>query len=355
MRIAFVRRNWSPTGGAERYLVQLAEGLKNHGHEVHLLCESWGEEPSPFHYTVLIQAGKMQFAKPLLFADQVNEYFKKNSYDVTFSLERGIKADIYRAGDGVHMEWLRKRAEQNLYFSSWWGHLRNLINLKNGSLINLEERTFTAGITQWVIANSEMVKKDIRKHFPSFPEEKIWIIRNGINFEKFSNGNRAEGRKYLGLDEKTVLMLLVGSGRERKGHKQARLVEKKLEGKVKRFIADHVKDFPLEHLYAAADIFILPTIYDPCSNVVLEAMAAGLPVITTSDNGAAEYIEDGKQGFIVPHSYSVNLMVEKVKQLLSQELRQQMGQAAREKIREWTFERNINETLRLIYHTKENQ
>jgi UDP-glucose:(heptosyl)LPS alpha-1,3-glucosyltransferase len=148
MRIAFVRRNWTPTGGAERYLLQLAEGLKNRGNEVTLLCESWSESSNSFSKIVTIHAGNKQFLKPLLFAQQVNQYFESNPFDCIFSLERGIKADIYRAGDGVHAEWLEKRKDQNLYFSSWWGELRNFLNQKNRILLYLENQTFNEGFTK---------------------------------------------------------------------------------------------------------------------------------------------------------------------------------------------------------------
>jgi UDP-glucose:(heptosyl)LPS alpha-1,3-glucosyltransferase len=55
----------------------------------------------------------------------------------------------------------------------------------------------------------------------------------------------------------------------------------------------------LAHVYAAADIFILPTIYDPFSNACLEALACGLPVITTRSNGFSEIMEDDVHGSIV--------------------------------------------------------
>ncbi len=58
-----------------------------------------------------------------------------------------------------------------------------------------------------------------------------------------------------------------------------------------------VRDLP--ELYGAADIFLLPTIYDPFSNACLEALAAGLPVITTKANGFSEIIENGRHGTVI--------------------------------------------------------
>src|SRR5262249_7221437 len=57
-----------------------------------------------------------------------------------------------------------------------------------------------------------------------------------------------------------------------------------------------------DHIYAAADIFILPTIYDPFSNACIEALACGLPVITTRSNGFSEIVEDGVHGSIIDHA-----------------------------------------------------
>src|SRR5439155_13157775 len=51
--------------------------------------------------------------------------------------------------------------------------------------------------------------------------------------------------------------------------------------------------------FHAADFFVLPTYYDPCSLVVFEALACGLPVITTACNGAGELIAEGREGFVV--------------------------------------------------------
>src|SRR5205823_2111200 len=74
--------------------------------------------------------------------------------------------------------------------------------------------------------------------------------------------------------------------------------------KPKRFFTEEPVRFlgeiaDLRPIYAAADIFILPSIYDPFSNACLEALASGLPVITTCDNGFSEVIENGVHGSIV--------------------------------------------------------
>ena len=70
----------------------------------------------------------------------------------------------------------------------------------------------------------------------------------------------------------------------------------------------------VEKLYAAADIFALPTIYDPFSNATLEAMASGLPVITTRNNGVAELMQDGEEGFVLEDLTDYAALAEKNRQ-----------------------------------------
>jgi len=85
----------------------------------------------------------------------------------------------------------------------------------------------------------------------------------------------------------------------------------------------------IEKYYAAADLFVLPTLYDPFSNATLEAMASGIPVVTTGNNGAAELIENGKEGFIVNDMFDAQELATYIDAALCGAHR--MGEAARRK------------------------
>ena len=163
-----------------------------------------------------------------------------------------------------------------------------------------------------------MVKNEIIE-FYDYPAERIDLIYTGVPLEIFSRArsNRVEQRRALKLGEDDVALLFAGSGWERKGLREAiaacrnpglRLLVAG-RGDERKFKAPHVqflgvvRDMPA--LYAAADIFILPTFYDPFSNACLEALASGLPVITTRDNGFSEIIEDGVHGSIVDRGTNV--------------------------------------------------
>ena len=160
-----------------------------------------------------------------------------------------------------------------------------------------------------------MVKREMMDVY-AYPADQIDVVYNGVPMESFRSSaeNRASSRADLGLAPDDMAVLFVGSGWERKGLRFAiEAVESCREPRMRLLVAGRgnqskyrspsarflgvVQDLP--RLYAAADIFLLPTIYDPFSNACLEAIAAGVPVITTSANGFCEIIEDGTHGSVV--------------------------------------------------------
>ena len=343
MNITFIRRNWSATGGAENYLQRLAAALRPLGHHCHLVCERWREDDHSFDQVTALGHRGPAPLRPKAFADSVNLHLHQNPGTFVFSLERGIRSDIYRAGDGVHREWLRRRA----IHGGWWARLQSAANPKHIVQLDLERTTFHPENSRAIIANSALVKANILGHF-DFPESRIHIITNGVDFDRFSSGDRARGRSALGWAENEKIVLLVGAGAERKGHLPARLVENRLRPRARLVIIDEPPPCSMPDLYAAADIFLFPTLYDPFANVTLEAMAAGLPVITTNDNGAAQIIVSGKNGFLVPDAREIGEMAAYCLACTDPELAGKIGDAARATARQHPLTSHVAATLRLI-------
>ena len=171
-----------------------------------------------------------------------------------------------------------------------------------------------------------MVADEI-SHYYGIDRSKLHVIYNGINARVFHPGLadefRASTRHSLGIPEDVPLLLYVGSGFERKGVPQllrafARfgntrahlvLVGADRKAKVMGALASHLGCVGRVHFvgavqdvrpfYGAADGFVLPTLYDPFPNAVLEALACGLPVLTSVNCGAREYIRNGENGRVV--------------------------------------------------------
>ena len=306
LTIGFVRRGFSASGGAEAYLKRLAAGLVENGHAVRLFASTdW--PPNEWAFGPLT---RLAARSATAFADEIEKLAPGSECDVLMSFERIWRCDLYRAGDGLHRSWLERREKNAGPFQK----LSRVFNRKHSATLALEESLFAKGGAARVIANSWMVKDEIVR-FYGFPAWKIDVVYNGVPVAALHRDaeTRVRRRETLGLGEKDVAVLFAGSGWERKGLRFAidaiedtgkemqlfvagRGEQRKFRSERAQFLGV-VENMPA--LYAAADIFLAPTLYDPFSNACLEALAAGLPVITTRANGFSEIIETGVHGTVV--------------------------------------------------------
>ncbi len=310
LAIAFVRRGYSQSGGAEAYLKRLAWGVLDAGHDVHLITTNdWPQTEWPFG-----TLHRLHYQSAIAFANELKQMRSGIPCDVLMSLERVWDCHVYRAGDGVHRAWLNRRRKFEVPLQRF---IRGL-NHKHRDMLQLEEALFKNRGAGRVIVNSHMVKSEIVDLY-HYPADKIDIVQNGVPLERFrfDADLREKSRTDLKLKPDQIALLFAGSGWERKGllfaieamqlcrNRNMRLLvagrgnQRSYKSKRVQFLGE-VPD--LGRIYAAADIFILPTIYDPFSNACLEGLACGLPVITTRANGFSEIIEDGVHGSIVDFS-----------------------------------------------------
>lgn len=367
MRLAFIKKRFSMYGGAERYLQTIIGYLKKSGHEIHIFANKWSEEEEEgitFHKVNILPR---LFFSIITFNANVKKAVKKNEkLDCVISFERTTCQDIYRAGEGCHAEWLETRSK----VESSYKRFSFKINPLHIYLLNLEKKIFNN--TPLIIANSRMVKDQIIKHY-AVPEEKIIIIYNGVDLSRFTTENKGRRRenirKSLNISNHSKVLLFVGSGFKRKGLKTLLysfplikdediklLVIGKGDRKMYTKLAERhdVSDKiiflkpqrEIEKFYAAADIFILPTLYDPFSNAALEAMAAGLPVITTKNNGVAELIENGHEGFVLDNLFDTEELADKI-HLTLRNLKV-MGEKAGEKAEKFPIEKAAQEFTDII-------
>jgi UDP-glucose:(heptosyl)LPS alpha-1,3-glucosyltransferase len=307
LTIVFVRRGYSQTGGAEAYLKRLARGVVDAGHNAQLVTtKDWPQTEWPFGALHRIPS-----QSAIAFANELEQVRPRIPCDVLMSLERVWNCDVYRAGDGVHRAWLNRRQSLASPLSNFFRHL----SLKHNHILRLEESLLRDRRTGRIIVNSQMVKNEIVALY-RYPAAKIDIVRNGVPASKFREAvaERKQSRAAFALAADEIAVLFAGSGWERKGLRFAiKAVETCPDLKLRLFVAGRgnrgrykssrvqflgtVAD--LSRVYTAADIFILPTIYDPFSNACLEALACGLPVITSRNNGFSEIIEEGVHGSIV--------------------------------------------------------
>lgn len=355
LTIGFVRRGFSSSGGAESYLKRLAGGVIEKGHQARLFTSSdWPEDEWSFGPITRVGGGSAT-----AFANEMEKLAPRSGCDVLMSLERIWRCDVYRAGDGVHRAWLQRRAQ----IGGPWQRLSRILNRKHSATLALEKSLFADGGAGRVIANSHMVKDEIAR-FYGYPPEKIDVVYNGVPLGAFRSGgeDRAKNRQALGLGSEDVAVLFAGSGWERKGLRFAIEAVEKCGKEVRLLVAgrgdqrkfksarvqflDVVQDMPA--LYGAADIFLLPTIYDPFSNACLEALAAGLPVITTRANGFSEIMETGVHGTILDDPRNIDAIGQALLFWSDSGRREQARIEIRELADQFHISANVARTLEII-------
>jgi UDP-glucose:(heptosyl)LPS alpha-1,3-glucosyltransferase len=313
---------------------------------------------------------RFQAKSPIEFADELKKIQAALRFDVLFSLERVWSCDVYRAGDGVHRAWLERRQKFELPLKRF---VRS-VSSKHRDLLSLEQSLFSDRNAGRVIVASQMVKDEVVNIY-RYPLEKIDLVRNGVPLEKFRFDSqlREKSREDLKLKPEHTALLFAGSGWERKGllfaiEAEALCRDPKMrllvagrgnpgpyKTKSLRFWREEPVRFlgevaDMARLYAAADIFILPTIYDPFSNACLEALACGLPVITTRSNGFSEVIENGVHGSIVDQAGDFLALRDAIRFWSDAARRSAARETNIRLAAQFDISKNIEETLAVLTH-----
>ena len=352
MKIGLVRRGYSGSGGAESYARRFAEAAQDAGHECVLFgSREW--EGADWNGPKVLLDGRT----PRKFANALRRSKPHQHCDFLYSLERVWVCDAYRAGDGVHAAYLKKRAA----YERWWKPFIRRFQRKHQEILALERALFTGG-TDCIIANSHMVRREIQEEYHT-PADRLHVVHNGVPMALCDPELRLLQRKEFGLTEQSYALLFAGSGWDRKGLKYLIQAVQYLP-KATLFVAGKGKrrglpkcdrvhflgpqpEAEMRALYNMADVFVLPTIYEPFSNACLEALAAGVPVITTSSNGFSEVLNIS-EGEILTDPSDVPALAAAIAAWSDPTRRIAAWQSLRAKAEELTIEANLAKTLEII-------
>jgi UDP-glucose:(heptosyl)LPS alpha-1,3-glucosyltransferase len=353
LRLAIIRQRYTPHGGAERFVEGALEELLERGVAISLYTRQWPNTRLQLIEPVLcnpLYIGRLW--RDWSFARAVCGAVATKAPELVQSYERLLCCDVYRAGDGVHRVWLDEWLRDASAFKRW----RVESNFYHRYLLDIERRLFASPWLRAVICNSKMVRDEIHERF-GLSLEKLPVIYNAVDSAVFSpelKQHRAGVRQKLGVPDTATVFLLVGSGYARKGvataiqaltqlpsntylfvvgrDRSARRYRRLARhlGIARRVVLLGAQDDP-RPFYGTADAFVLPTLYDPCPNAALEAMACGLPVVTSTKCGAAELVTENDAGLVCA-ARDVDALARHMITLTDAEPRRSLGARAREAV-----------------------
>jgi len=306
LKIAIVRRRCGfDMGGAESYCANVASGLKADGHRVVVVADESTVTTVPFRQAKI--TGRGSVLKNLTFFMESRKVTGALNADLVYGLSRVRDADFLRISDPLHSAWLQLGYTGNPLI-----RMLRRFSLRHSLLLWQERESIRS--CKFLVTNSNFVKKQLGSIYMVKPEY-CFTVYNGVDHDRFrpcSEKQRKQLRSSLGLPEGRFLLLFAGSDLRRKGLLCILQAVSQMKQDITIIIAgsERVADAEalcqrlgildrviwlgfradMERLYQAADIFCLPTLYDPFANTVLESMACATPAITTRSNGASEAI-----------------------------------------------------------------
>jgi len=378
MNVALCYESVTPArGGCETYIADLARRMAADGHEVHLYASYWDAAtlPSDIHCHRVPSFKGPRCLRPWYFGAACLKATRERHHDVTVGFDKTWGQDVLYPQGGLHVAAakhnLRKypgRAARGL------ATLGKLLDTAYWSYLLLEHRQYLSSRRPLIVVNSRMVRDHFQKYY-GVEQGDIRIIPSAIDPERFAEHERpkrrVEGREQWGSGAHETAGLFVAMNYRLKGLEPllhaVRLVPDSSfrllvagsprTGRYVRIarrlgIADKVHFLgprrDVHNCYFAADFLVHPTFYDPCSLVVLEALACGLPVITSRFNGVSELLHPPRDGYVIRDPHDHYQLADCMSQFLDATRRQAASKAARQTAVEWSFDDHYQRLMQVF-------
>lgn len=342
MKLAFCLFNYFPYGGLQRDFMRIAQACYDRGHEIHVYTMRWDGEPeAKFHIHLLEVKGWQNHVRCRSFANKLKTQLETERFDLVVGFNKMPNLDLYYAADVCYAS--RVREQRSVLY-------RLLPRYKQWK--QFEKDVFTQGVKTKVMLISARQEAEYIRHYQTEPN-RFQLLPPGIDRDRIAPPNAAKVREMIRssyhVPDDHFLLLMVGSGFKTKGldrsiqglaslpaaiqkrchlfviGKDDPMIFKKLARRLN--VENHIQflggrsDVP--HFLLAADLLLHPSYHENTGTVLLEAIAAGLPVLTVGACGYAHYVQDACAGIVLPELFQQrewNKILEKM--LLSPEREQ---------------------------------
>jgi UDP-glucose:(heptosyl)LPS alpha-1,3-glucosyltransferase len=369
MRVALSHHKLCPRGGIEGYVWALARRLAAAGHDVHAFVHARpAAAPDGVRVHCLGRPPLPRALDVLHFALASHRAIARESFDVVHGFSYGYHQDVYTEGSGAYRDFLAR----TLPLRSGPSRFLRRHGLARRALEWIEAQRYGPRGARRVLAMSALSRGSIVARYPeaAAASEVLYV---GVDRERFAAErlapHRARIRELAGVRPEERVLLFVGSDYRRKGlgtllralailrrggaparaivvgrerprrlaafRAQARALG--VEGAV--FFAGMQAD--VAPFFAAADLFVFPSHFDAFGLVILEAMAAGLPVIASARAGASECVRAGETGEVFADPDDAEAVAAIVARSLAEDVRRRQGEAARREAARYSWEEHL--------------
>lgn len=346
-KIAVVVPKYGLVGGGERFVSEISRRLaQNENYEIHVFANRWIVNSDRIEFHKVPSINFPRFLRPLFFAWFVKRKIDRMNFDLVHTHHWIFNADIFSLHGTPHAVWIKE--VQKKWLSPF-----------DRSLLAVERQAIKRGGSSWFLPVSSIAMDAFRREYATLPGH--WqIVHPGVDVARFITPDRAASRADIrgryGVGASDILLLFVGMNFEIKGldtviaalakARSARpgasfrllVVGRGDENKYRKIAKSHgiaeavtfagTQVEGLERYYRAADIFIMLSKFDTFGMVVLEAMAAGLPVIVSPNVGAKDLVKEGVNGFTLPVPQDADIAADRLVRLSDSTRREAMGIAA---------------------------
>lgn len=335
--IAFCLFNYFQFGGLERDCLQIAIECQRRGYGIRFYTFSWdGSVPDGFNIRFIPKKKFTNYSNAKFFSHWVKQDIKSNPVVAVVGANRIEGLDVYFAGDNCIME--KGFAQENLLYR---------LTPRFKVFTQLEKAVFDSSLKTIILYLTERQKNEYQKHYQT-QDERFHLMPAGISVDRKRPANaeeiRNETRKNFGFSNSDKVLIEIGSGYFRKGVDRVitavaslpddirsktfylvvgketktdyciKLVKQLNIEKQIIFLGER-KDVP--QLMLASELMVHPAVDEAAGNVLLEAIAIGLPVICSGTCGFAFYIERARAGVVIPEPYKQENLNKELRQILS--------------------------------------
>lgn len=355
-------------GGLEKYTSRIASAFSSRGARVSILTTGNPKDsPDPsISFYPYKPFPWPSFIRMELFDKYVQNWLKENPADLVFGMDRNRFQTHFRAGNGVHAAYLKSRILTE-------GHLKHftcLLNPMHRKILELEKAGFENKSLQKLFTNSSLVKAQVLQYYRVDPA-KIQVIHNGVEWREMEAdfnawpSARERGFKKFNLDPNRFHFLFIGNGYLRKGLDRLLDALSKLNRKdfhlsvigkdnqmelyqakaVQMGLKDQASFFgsqaEIRLFYQMADVLAIPSFYDPFANVTVEALAMGLSVVSSKENGGSEILTS-QNGLVIPDLLDPSSLVETLKAAMERPKTKERAISVRESVKYLDFSEQMH-------------